>query len=92
MDQVLIPFIVKQGNTFTHEDDDHVQVRVTGSEGLTKRQYTAHIFINAGDTQETTHGYIDMICCGTGKRISAIEKEAYNTNKVNVFLAEEGMV
>lgn len=92
MDQVPIPFIVEQGNTFTHEDDEHFQVRGTRSEGLTKRQYTAHIFINAGDTQETTHGYIDMVCRGTGKRISAIEKEAYNTDKVNVFWQKKAWV
>ena len=44
-----IPFIDEQGSTLTHEDDDHIQVRGTGSDGLTKRQYTAHIFINAED-------------------------------------------
>ncbi len=52
--------------------------------GLNKRQYTAHVFINAGESEETSHGYIDLICRGKGTRISAIEKASYN-QAVNVL-------
>ena len=84
MDQIPMPFIVDQNTTFTFEDDEHVQVRGTGAaEGLNKRQYTAHVFINASLECSTSYGYIDMICRGTGKRISSLEKESYNEN-VNV--------
>ena len=78
MDQIPMPFIVEHSDTYTEEDDENVHVRGTGSEGLTERQYTVHIFINAGDTPENTHGYVDMICRGKGTRISRIEKDSYN--------------
>jgi hypothetical protein len=83
MDQIPMPFIVDQDKTFTTDDDDHCQVKGTGAEGLNKRQYTAHVFINAGDTEETAQGYIDLICRGSGTRISRLEKESYNS-EVNV--------
>ena len=53
-------------------------MRGTGSEGLRKWQYTVHVFINAGDTPENTHGYVDMIFRGKGTRISRIDKDLYN--------------
>ena len=77
MDQILMPFIVEQSDTCTEENDEHVHVRGTGSEGLKKRQYKV-FFLNAGDTPENTHGYVDMICRGKGTRISRIEKDSYN--------------
>ena len=83
MDQIPMPFIVDQNNTFTDASDEHVHVQGTGSEGLTKRQYTVHIFINAGNTREQTHGYLDLICRGKGNKVSEVEKRAYNAN-VNV--------
>ena len=70
MDQIPIAFIVDQNTTYTFEDDKHVQVRGTGAaEGLNKRQYTAHVFINASLECSTAYGNIDMIFRGTGKRI-----------------------
>ena len=78
IDQIPMPFIVEQSDTYIGEDDEHVRVQGTGSEGLTKRQYTVHVFINAGDTPENTHGYVDIICHGKGTRISRIEKDSYN--------------
>ena len=47
---------------------------------MTKRQYTVHVFINTGDSEENTHGYADMICRGKGTRILQIERNAYNEN------------
>jgi len=70
MDQIPMPLIVKQSDTYTEENDEHIHIRGTGSEGLTKRQYKVHGFINAGDTPENTHGCVDMVCRGKGTRIS----------------------
>ena len=83
MDQIPMPFVVDQHNTFTLADDEHVQVRGTGAEGLSKCQYTAHVFINADLTTEDSHGYVDMVCRGKGTRISRLEKESYD-QKINV--------
>ena len=73
-----MPLIVEHSDTYTEEGHENVHVRGTGSEGLTKRQYTVHVFINDGDTPENTHGYFDMIFRGKGTRISRIEKDPYN--------------
>jgi hypothetical protein len=78
MDQIPMPFVVEQGSTFTFEDDDHVHIKGAGAEGLVKRQFTAHVFINAGKDASSAKGYVDMICRGTGKRISLLEKESYD--------------
>ena len=69
-----MPFIVEQSDTYTEEDDEHVHVRGTGSEGLTKRQYTVHVSINTGDNPENTYGYVDMICRGKGKKYLELRK------------------
>lgn len=83
MDQVPLPFVVDQNKTYTVEGDEHVHIRSPGSDGLEKRQYTMHIFVNAGDGADAD-GYIDMIARGKGTRISAAEKAAWNT-EVNVL-------
>ena len=57
MDQIPMVFIVEQSDTYIEQDDEHVHVLVTGSEGFTKRPYTFHVFINAGDTPESTHKF-----------------------------------
>ena len=36
MDQIPMPFVVDQHDTFTLVDDEHIQVRGTGAEGLNK--------------------------------------------------------
>ena len=36
MDQIHMPFIVEQNDTYTEEDDEHVHVQGAGSEGLAK--------------------------------------------------------
>ena len=84
MDQIPMPFLVDQDSIFTTDDDEHVHIKGTGAEGLNKRQYTAHVFINAGESEEMSHEYIDLICRGKGTRISAIEKKSYN-QPVNVL-------
>ena len=52
MEQIPMKFIVEQSDTYTEEDGEHVHVQGTGSEGLTKRQYTFHVSINAGALQK----------------------------------------
>lgn len=64
-------FIVDQGKSFTTDDDEHYQVKGTGVGGLNKWQYTAHVFIYAGDSEETAQDkYIYLICRGSETRIS----------------------
>ena len=91
MDPVPMPFIVDQGTTYTEGNDKHVHIRGTGSEGLTKRQYTIHIFVNAGLLHDSAYGYIDLVCRGTGKRILGVEKAAYNP-KINVLCQKNAWV
>lgn len=83
MDQIPLPFVVCQDTTFTTEDDSHVHIRSCGADGLTKRQYTVHLTSNAGEG-ENGLCYGDLICRGTGKRISRVEKEGWNP-EVGVF-------
>ena len=91
MDQIPMPFVVDQDSTFTTEDDEHVHIRGTGADGLNKRQYSAHVFINAGNKEENTHGYIDLICRGKGVRITQLEKDSYNPN-INVRWQQKAWV
>ena len=91
MDQIPMPFVVDQDTTFTTEDDEHVHVKGPGAEGLNKRQYTAHVFINAGEKEENAHGYIDLVCRGKGVQITKLEKESYNKN-VNVRWQEKAWI
>ena len=48
MDQVPLPFVVSQDSTFTTEDDSDVHIFGTGKGDLRKRQFTMHIYVNAG--------------------------------------------
>ena len=91
MDQIPMPFVVDQDSTFTTEDDEHVHIRGTGADGLNKRQYSAHVFINAGNKEENTHGYIDLICRGKGVCITQLEKDSYNPN-INVRWQQKAWV
>ena len=90
MDQIPIPFVVDQHSTFTLTDDEHVQVRIIGAEGLNKCQYNAHVFINAALATEDAHRYVDVLCRGNGTRISRLEKESYN-QKHQYSLATKGL-
>ena len=77
MDQVPLPFVVDQGSSYVESKEQHIQICSTGSAGLTKRQFTAHIFSNAG-TGEKGDAWIEMIARGTGKGITALEKAGWN--------------
>ena len=77
MDQVPLPFVVDQDTTYATHDDEHIQIRSCGAEGLTKRQYTMHIFINAGKGSDSC-AYAELIARGQGKRISQVEREGWN--------------
>jgi hypothetical protein len=49
MDQVPLPFVVSMHHTFTTGDDKNVQIASTGKSDLRKRQFTMHIYVNAGE-------------------------------------------
>mmetsp|Transcript_15361 Transcript_15361/g.28931 ORF Transcript_15361/g.28931 Transcript_15361/m.28931 type:complete len:660 (+) Transcript_15361:59-2038(+) len=76
MDQVPLPFVVNQEATFTTCDDKIVNVKCP-SESLRKRQFTMHLVFNAGKG-DLAHGWCDLVCKGTGTRVSNIEKELWN--------------
>jgi hypothetical protein len=73
-----MPFIVHQNTTFTTEHNENAHIQGNATEGLNKYQYTAHIFINAGEFEDTAHDYIDLICRGKGTYIPSLEKESYH--------------
>jgi hypothetical protein len=77
MDQVPLPFVVEQERTFTSHDDAHVHIRSCGADGLTKRQYTMHIFVNAGEGQDGVC-YVELIARGKGQRLSQVEKAGWH--------------
>jgi hypothetical protein len=82
MDQVLLPFVIDQNTTHAVDGEEHIHIRSPGADGLDKRQYTMHIFSNAG-RGDKADGYIDMIARGKGTRISRAEKQAWH-EEVNV--------
>ena len=85
-DQVPLPFVVSQDETFTTADDTDVHVAGHGKGDLRKRQFTMNIYINAGEGEDAD-GYVELICkgkCLWGKRFSATEKAAWHKN-VNMW-------
>jgi hypothetical protein len=74
MDQVPLPFVIDQNTTHAIDDEEHIHSQSPGADGLDKRQYTMHIFTNAG-SGDTADGYIDMIARGKGTRISKQSRE-----------------
>ena len=89
MDQVPLPFVVGQDYTFTQHDDRDVNIKCP-DERLRKRQFTMHIVVNAGKDKKK-HGWVDLVCKGTGKRIKQAEKELWNTN-VDVYWQKNAWV
>eukprot|EP00978_Attheya_sp_CCMP212_P022979 scaffold69515_cov58-Attheya_sp.AAC.4 len=85
MDQVPLPFVVEQERTFTSHNDAHVHIRSCVADGLTKRQYTMHIFVNAGDGQDGVC-YVELIARGKGQCISQVDKaERHGNHRVLLF-------
>ena len=89
MDQVPCPFVVNQDTTFTDEGDEDVHIRAP-NDSLRKRQFTLHCVLNAG-VGEKAHAWVELVCNGTGKRISRTEKNAWNEN-VEVFWQKKAWV
>ena len=78
MDQVPLPFVVSQESTHTTGDDDDVHVSCP-NEALRKRQFTMHVFCNAGEG-EKRDGYVALVCKGSPRgRRTVIEKLAYDS-------------
>jgi len=82
MDQVPLPFVVSQDDTFTMDGDNDVNIKCP-KESLRKRQFTMHQLYNTG-VGDKAHGWCNVVCRGTVKRISKAEKNLYD-NDVNVF-------
>ena len=82
MDQVPLPFVVSQDDTFTMADDKDVSIKCP-KEALRKRKFKIHQVFNAVK-EDKAHGWCDMVCRGTGKRISEADKEFYHKD-VEVF-------
>lgn len=82
MDQVPLPFVVSMHHTYTSPDDNNVQIATTGKSDLRKRQFTMHIYVNAGEG-EKRDGYVELICKGKtlfGTRFSKLEQAAWEVN------------
>ena len=70
-----------------HNDDYDVQVKGSGKGDLRKRQFTMHLFFNAG-TGEDRGGYTVLIGRGKlmkGNRFTTAEKVAWGTNVPFLF-------
>jgi hypothetical protein len=81
MDPVPLPFVVSQDSTFTTADDDDVDISAP-SEALMKRQFTMHIFINAGEGDKGG-GYTALVCKGKTQKKKAVEmKQAWHKDGV----------
>ena len=89
MDQVPLPFVVNQDYTYTIEDDKDVHISAP-SESSSKRQYTMHVVVNAGDADKR-EGYVDIVAKGKGKRITNAEKMQWD-DRVDVFWQENAWV
>ena len=73
IDQVSLPFVNGQDVTLTTDDDKDVNIKCP-KEVLQKRQFTMYLFFNTG-TGNLAEGWCDLVCKGTGKRISQAEKD-----------------
>jgi hypothetical protein len=85
--QVPLPFVVDQDSTFTVNDDDDVQIKGTGKGDLRKRQFTMHLFCNAG-RGEDCGGYTVLIGRGQvlkGTRFSEAERASWSKNVPFLF-------
>ena len=79
-DQVPLPFVVSQDETYTTVEDTDVHVAGHGKGDLRKRQFTMNIYINAGEGEDAD-GYVELICKGNvlmGTRFSATERAAWH--------------
>ena len=75
MDQVPLPFVVSQDDTFTMDDDHDVR--------NIKCQFTMHQVFNAGKGDKA-HRWCDLVCRGAGKRIAQAETDLYDED-IEVF-------
>jgi Tc5 transposase DNA-binding domain len=84
MDQVPLPFVVSMDNTYTTADDANVQIATTGKADLRKRQFTMHIYVNAGEGNNRD-GYVELIGRGKvllGTKFSKIEQAGAECSEV----------
>jgi len=79
-----VPFVVSQNDTFTN----YIKCP---KEALRKRQFTMHQVFNAGKGDKF-HGWCDMVCRGTGKRITQLEKEFYDEDVEVCWQSRHGLI
>ena len=85
-DQVPLPFVVDHDSTYTTEEDTDIHIAGSGKGDLRKRQFTMHIYVNAG-MGDMRDGYIELICKGKvllGGRYSPAERAAWD-ERVNMY-------
>ena len=85
-DQVPLPFVISQESTYTNQEDSDVHIAGHGKGDLRKRQFTMHIYVNAG-VGDQRDGYIELICKGKvllGGRFSPAERTAWD-ERVNMY-------
>jgi len=75
LDQVPLPFVLDTGRTYERVGEKRVAARQPGSGSLKKRQFTAQVLISP--TEESVEIPVALLCRGTGKRISKIERASW---------------
>ena len=83
MDQVPLPFVVSQDSTFTTSDDNDIHVKAP-SDSLRKRQFTMHLFTDAGKG-EARDGYTILVAKGKSDRRKKTEKMAWHKDVPMLF-------
>ena len=71
-------FVSNQESTYTNQEDSDVHIAGHGKGDLRKRQFTMHIYVNAG-VGDQRDGYIELICKGKvllGGRFSPAKRAA----------------
>ena len=92
-DQVPLPFVVNHYSTYTTEEDTDIHIAGSGKGDLRKRQFTMHIYVNAG-MGDMRDGYIELICKGKvllGGRYSPAERAAWD-ERVNMYFQKNAQM
>ncbi len=84
LDQVGLPFVGALGPTFEFVGTPKVQVK-TQAEGLSKRQATIQLCFGPAPPGTGVANKVCIIFRGTGQRVSAVEKRAYDPRVVVQF-------
>ena len=86
MDQIPLPFVNGQDETFTTQKDDDVNF-ICPKENVRKRHFIMHLVFN-WSTSDEVHGWFDLVCRGKGKRVSEVEKSFWDEH-IKIFWQEK---